>query len=243
MAAGTETCPVCAEPKKDGSQRCEKCASLYSWTALCGGCGSPVPPAASVCHECGGHPRSSGRWGRFLRSGQGALSLLVALFSVLGTLVALLSQATIFQWSSTTVTFSELPPEASKGAQRPQWLRVSAYNSGNRTAVLSGARLVSPLDGGDHETRLGLEPTRLEPDTLQVLELRISPGWEVDKLGIASLADPSYERLLTAPHRIEVGIQEFDQPPRWVAVEETPAPALQRWLRDVTVEPSQGSGP
>src|SRR5690348_4444683 len=138
-SSASSLCPVCAESKRAGSQRCDKCESFYSWTSHCRCCGAPVPDKASVCHECGKHPHAeSSRWSRFQTSGQGVLSLLIALFSVSGTIIALLSGLTFFHESSTDVSYSQFSPVKATPVERELWLEVTAYNSGNSPAFLNG---------------------------------------------------------------------------------------------------------
>lgn len=197
----------------------------------------PVPEAATVCHKCGKDPQSISRWRGFLASGQGVLSLLVALFSVSGTIIALLSGLTFFHESSTDVSFSQLPLVKSTPAERELWIKVVAYNSGNSPAFLSGARLVSSFESADWKTPLDFEPIRIGRDDPQVLSLKLNGGWDLQQFRIKSLTADRYQKLLKAPHRIEIGIQEFGEQLTWREVKDVPAPELMQWLSDVTMEP------
>lgn len=197
----------------------------------------PVPEAATVCHKCGKDPHSISRWNGFLASGQGVLSLLVALFSVSGTIIALLSGLTFFHESSTDVSFSQLPPAKSTPAERELWIKVAAYNSGNSPAFLSGARLVSSFENAEWETPLDFKPIRIGRDDPQVLELNLQGGWDLQQFKIKLLTEDRYQKLLKAPHRIEIGIQEFGEQLAWREVKDVPAPRLMQWLSDVTMEP------
>ncbi len=229
-------CPVCGEPQKTGSQRCEKCESFYSWKGNCRCCGAPVPEDATVCHECGRHPHSTSRWRRFQESSQGVLSLLVALFSVTGTIIALLSGLTFFHTSSTEVSSPKFPPEAGAG-KRGLTIEVVAYNSGNSSALINGARLVSSFDGAEWITQLDLAPLRIKPDDLQTVNLTLTGGLDLQPFKIDSQTGDRYQSLLDAPHRIEVGIKEFGEERAWKEVSGVSAPELRKWLFDVTVKP------
>lgn len=243
--AGADRCPVCGEPKKAGSQRCPQCESLYSWTENCRCCGTPIPKDARVCHECGLHPASTGRWERYMRSGQGTLSLLIALFSVIGTLFALASQSTLFRESSTSATLAAFPPEGSDASPRDLWIDLTVYNSGNSPSLVSGARLVTEVaDGDKREAWLRIERTRIEPDDPKEIRLLLEGGWDVQTLfGIDGRQSAAYVGYLAKPHRLELGIQEFGQERRWKKVEGVPGAKLRGWLQDVTTESTipQGS--
>lgn len=243
VAAPALPCPVCGESRTPGSLRCPTCESLYSWTATCRACGAPVPEDAGVCHECGLHPDSIGRWGRFVRSGQGVLSLLIALFSVAGTLVALLSQATCFHESSTRVTFSAFPPPPSPGKNPQLDVRVVAYNSGNSPSLITAARVKTKYEGRWHSAGLTTEPVKVESHDLQLVTLQLDGGWDIQTLfGIANRTDPRYEGLLGLRHQLQVQVQEFNETPRWKPVQQVRQEDLRAWLRVVTTDSPDSTG-
>jgi hypothetical protein len=167
------------------------------------------------------------------------------LFSVTGTIIALLSGLTFFHDSSTEVSFYKFPPETAEAGQRGLTLEVVAYNSGNSPAFLNGARLVTSFDGAEWNTPLDFPPFRIDPDDPQTIKLNLTGGLDLRNFNITSKTDPRYPRLFKAPHRIEIGIKEFGEERAWREVKEVSASGIESWLRDVAVEPisrTQGSG-
>lgn len=161
-ATGT-SCRFCGSPMPAGAVRCNECELRQDWAKPCIHCGALLPDSARYCPGCQSYqvdnrecvscgayiskqakvcPRcdSLQAFGGYLNVSQLTITLIIALLSVLGTVVPVIKKALTPDQSRTNLEVIEMREPQPPTAYEYQLLLL-ATNSGNRPSYLHSVKL------------------------------------------------------------------------------------------------------
>jgi hypothetical protein len=156
-----EPCRVCREQIPVKAEKCTKCGA-YQRGSDCRVCGALMREGGGRCGECQSFQTW---WRRFVSGLQPLLALLIALFTVIGTLGPQIARFIAFGPSTQAVVVGTVP---ASGDARDVF-GVSVTNSGYRPAVIRNATLVSTAGEVDLEI-LNRQETNLLPGASVLLK-------------------------------------------------------------------------